>query len=266
MLIVGVGLYFALLRPVYADVAAKDTEVRGLEGQTVDVNAQTFSYTVETGPEQLKKAEAALAAAKASQVSKARTLQVLEGRKQLPAARTINLGDGSQATLLRQTLPRWLTLPSVVRPLMENTAQRLARKHGVTVETQFNTPAPTTDPNTIPRDIIAWTLGPMTITGPFNQVMQWARDWNSAPLLVAVDGLQCQLAGRGGKVTANASLTVYIFPTGNENVVVIPQGTTQGGGMMGGGMMMGGMMGAGMPGGGAGAVSNPMPFGTGSSP
>jgi len=256
MLIVGVGLYFALLRPAYADAAAKKQEVAAAEAQTVtigdepEVKSQTFSYTVETGPDQVKKAKASLEKVRANKESKERELAILEARKQLAPPHRINIGDGTPQTIVRQTMANWLNLPRVVIPLMNRFADKLAAKHGVQVLHQFAGPAPSTDPNSIPKDIIAWNLGKMSATGPFLQVMQWARDWNSAPLLVAVDGLEMQLVGTGGKVTATANLTVYVFPTGKA--VVIPQGggaPAGGGGGFGGG----GNGPMGMPGGGNGA-------------
>lgn len=240
MLIVGVGLYFALLRPAYAEAAAKKQEVAGAEAQTVSINGETFSYTVETGPDQVKKAKTALEKVRASKESKERELAILEARKQLAPQNRINIGDGTPQTVIRQTMANWLNLPRVVIPTMNKFADKLAAKHGVQCLHQFAGPAPSTDPYSIPKDIIAWNLGKMSATGPFPQVMQWARDWNSAPLLVAVDGLETQLAGPGGKITAVANLTVYIFPTGKAVVIPAGGGAPAPGGFGGGGFGGGG--------------------------
>lgn len=260
MIIVGVGLYFALLKPVYADVEMKKQAVATAEAQTVNINSQTFSYTVETGPDQVKKAQAALDKVRASKESKERELEILSNRKQLAPQHRINIGDGTPQTIIRQTMANWLNLPRVVIPLMNRFADRLAAKHQVVLQKQFAGPAPSTDPNSIPRDIIAWNLGPMSATGRFDQVMQWARDWNSAPLLVAVDGLECKLADRGGKVTATCNLTVYIFPTGKA--VTIPAGGGAAPAAGGGGGFGNGPMGvpADVAGGGAGPAGGNGPM------
>jgi len=154
MLIIGVGLYFALLKPVYADIETRSGEVKGLENTSVDVDGKQFKWTEtmqdgkadnSTGKKAEKAAREALAAAKVRKANAERELQILEARKQLAAANRIDLGDGPPGepkteTLVRRTMSNWLVLPSVVVPLMQNTAQKLAAKHGIKVEVTFSAP------------------------------------------------------------------------------------------------------------------------------
>jgi hypothetical protein len=253
LLIVGGGLYFALLRPVYTQLKNKKADLSSLEASAVSFddgkNKTQITYTLETGPQSVKKAQAVVQQAKANSAYTLKQLAILEAGKQLPASKRIDLGDGTDPYLLSRTLPNWLNLPRNVVPLMRDFAVQLGHKHGVTVLTDFAAPAPQPDPKAIPHDIIAWNLGKIQATGNFNSVMQWARDWTSAPLLTALDGLQCSLAGPSGNVVADGTLTVYIFPTGKTGIVQIPASPSAGspGGGFGGGNGPGGM--SAMPGG-----------------
>ncbi len=240
-LIVAVGMYFARLKPLGEKVAAKQQEVQGVEGTTTAINGTNVPYN---GEEQAKKI--LQAAVKSRDVKKAELLS-LEARKQFPPGQTIDLGKtGDDTTIMNNgTMAKWLGLPRRVVEVMERYAKVRGSRRGVAVETNFTAAPPATTPASIPRDIIAWNLGTMSITGEYSRVMQWVKDWNSAPLLVAVDGLKCTLEGRNGRIKADANLVVYIFPTGEA---VQTGGSTAaaatGGGMMGGGMM-GGMGGGG---------------------
>src|SRR3954452_1279226 len=93
MLIVGGGLYFALLKPVYQKVAAKKTELAGDEGTSVTVDKTSVSWTVETGDQNVKKAQKAVQDAKANSAAVLRQLDYLERTKQLKSG-VIDLGDG----------------------------------------------------------------------------------------------------------------------------------------------------------------------------
>jgi hypothetical protein len=214
MLLVGVGLFFTLIKPVEDENKNLETSIQGTEGTQVPIDSKPFTPT-DPWDSQKKGAEEKLQEATQRQKRKAAELAVIENRKQLPAPRQIDIGDGSQAHLLNYTMPRWVNLPQYVVQMMNSYALSTAAKHHITkLKTTFKAPAPTVDIALIPKQIIAWNMGPIEVTGNFNDVMQWAEDWNNAPLLVAVDGLKCSVAGRGGKITATGNLTVYVFPTG----------------------------------------------------
>jgi hypothetical protein len=213
MLLLGVGLWFALIKPVNEENVALASSIQGTESTSVPIDGQgiTIMPTWET---QKKIAEEKLEEARQRQQRKAAELASLERTKQVPPERRVDLGDGSQPVLLARTMPRWLTLPQYVVTMMNSYARSSAARRNVRITTQFKAPAPSTNPANIPRDIIAWNLGPVTMNGEFNRVMQWVEDWNRAPLVTAVDGLKFSVAGLNGRVDATANITVYIFPTG----------------------------------------------------
>jgi hypothetical protein len=251
MILVGVGMFFLLIKPANEEIESLNGQVRQKEQQSVQVDNRPFTIS------QAAAAKKALEEAKERRDRTRAQLNATLARKRLPASMAINFGPAPQPTdgyLISNVIPRWLALPRVLITEMENYAQRSARRHRVTVTTRFSAGAPTTNPRAIPTDIIARTLGPMTVTGRFNDVLAWAEDWNNAPLIVAVDGLRLTLAGDNGVVTGNCTLTVYYFPEGKVTEAAAPAAGGGGGGMYGG-MMMGGAMG-GMGGGGGGSTSS----------
>lgn len=207
MTIVGVALYFMLLKPLNEENKVLAGQVQSTESEQVDVDGKKFVWNQEEA------AQKALQEAQKRKAGKEAQLASLERKKQLPATQALRIAT-TQPEMLSSTLQRWLVLPERVVQLMEDWAKSRAKRYGVKVETTFAAKAPTTDPTKIPTDIVAWNLGTMTITGKFDRVMQWAKDWNNAPLVSAVNDLKCSIADRGGVVKATASLNVYIFPTG----------------------------------------------------
>ncbi|MFN3648093.1 MAG: hypothetical protein ACK47B_00825 [Armatimonadota bacterium] len=243
MLLVGLGMWFFMIRPINLDNERLEGEVRGLESTQKQVDGQSFGWN------QVQQAEETLAAAEARRDAAKARLTAVENSKH-PAAARIDLRDGSDEAIISSgTLSRWLTLPGVVIPTMERFKRQHAARHNVRVVGGFQAPTLKPDARSIPRDIIAWQLGQLQVTGKFNDVMAWARGWNRAPFLVAVDGLNLSLADRRGVVTTGCTITVYMFPRGQAAQSTGGGGQVQtGGGGMGGGMSMG--MGGGNGGGG----------------
>lgn len=228
MTIVGVALYFLLLKPLNEENTTLAGQVQATESEQVDVDGKKFVWN------QLDAANKALKEAKVRKAGKEVTLAGMERQKQLPSSQTLQIAT-SQPEILATTMPRWLMLPERVVTTMERWSKARAKRFGVQVETSFAAKAPSTDPSTIPTDIVAWNLGTMTVTGKFDRVMAWAKDWNKAPLVSAVNDLKCSVADRGGKVKATASLNVYIFPTGPGAGKAVSVASTAGGaGGMGG--------------------------------
>src|SRR5687768_12606705 len=99
MIIVGGGLYAALLRPAYAENAV----IKGKNEQlTSDVNSK-------------KKAPEKLAAATAEMQRKKSSLTMIERAKQLPPNERIDWGKGDNPVqILERTTANWLNLPRVV--------------------------------------------------------------------------------------------------------------------------------------------------------
>lgn len=241
MTIVGVGLYFMLLKPLNEEVVSLTGQVQAKEAESVDVDGKKFVWN------QLEGAQKALKEAQMRKAGKEARLASLERKKQLPSSQALRIGT-SQTEILANTMPRWLMLPERVVQTMENWSKARAKRFGVDAVTTFAAKAPSTDPTKIPTDVVAWNLGTMTVTGKFDRVMAWAKDWNNAPLVAAVNDLKCSIADRGGKIKATASLNVYIFPTGPGAGKAVSVAGAGGPGGMPGGMPGGGM--SGYPGGG----------------
>jgi len=244
MLIVGLGMYFGMIRPINEANDGLRTQVQQTESTTVDVYGATLRW------DQLNQANAKLAQAKADRTRMQSELDAELGRRSLPPSQAIDLGDKSPNFILANTMNNWVLLPRRVVTTMGRWVERSARRHGVKVDATFSAPAPSMDPTQVAStDIIAWDLGSMSVEGDFNRVMAWARSFNDAPILCSVDNLQCSLAGRNGRVQATATLTVFIFPKMAPGAQA-PAGAAAGAGMPGAMGGMSGAMGGGMPGGG----------------
>jgi hypothetical protein len=246
MAIVGTALYFLILKPLNEANTLLAGQVQAKETEQVDVDGKKFVWN------QLEDAKKALAIAQKRKAGKEVELASLERKKQLPRSQTLEIAS-SQPAILSTTMPRWLMLPERVVQLMEDWAKTRAKRYQVEVEPVFAAKAPSTDPTKIPTNIVAWNLGTMTVTGRFDRVMAWAKDWNNAPLVSAVNDLKCSIADRGGKVKATASLNVYVFPTGPGAGKTVTVAGTPGGPGAPGGM---GNMPMDMPSGGPSMPSN----------
>src|SRR5437763_720021 len=130
MLIVGGGLFFFMLKPVYAQVQVAKTDLQGQETTSVQVGKKQFTYQI--GPTGEKAVADAKLAVKDTQAESAHTLlelKQLESSKQSPIP--INIGDGTDQYILQNTMRNWLNLPRAVVPKMKDFATRLGAKHGV---------------------------------------------------------------------------------------------------------------------------------------
>ncbi len=242
LVVVGVGGYFALIRPLQLDIKKREQEIVGIQAQKKQVDGADFS-NAQVDPAKKKYGEQ-----DQRYITSLAELAVLERRKQLPATQAIQLRK-TQEQMVTQVLPRWFDLPRNVVRTMEGFARQLERKHRVKSYFSFAAPASPSDPTSIPNDIIVYPLGGVMVEGDFNRVLAWAKGWNDAPLLCSVDGLKFQLAGRGGKVRATAALTAFVFPTG-DGVVIPGAGGGGGAGGFGGGFGSGGFGDPGMMSGG----------------
>jgi len=220
MVIVGVGLFFTILKPLQVQKLELDGQIATTQNSITEVN---------NAQKTMEQAQAKL------QTSK-RQFATLTALKKLPPNRTIDLGEtASQEELLSKTMDRWLTLPKFVIQRLERFSRQAAAKHKVTAVTNFAAPATPVDPNAIPRDIIAWPIGNLRVEGDFNNVMAWVKEWNRSADLVSIEGLKCSIAGKDGRVVATAGMSVYIFPTGKAAEAAAATASTGAGGGGGGG-------------------------------
>jgi hypothetical protein len=187
--ILGLGLFFLLIRPVQGDISTQEQTLSGL---------QQYS------PNSVKQAEADKKKAE-EEADLHRAQWLAWNRRQSPPEKyAIPIGPYEQKI---KTLDRWWNLPQYI----VNEAAAYARgKPGVQVMTDFKRPERSPDANTIPGEIVVWNLGRMYAFGKFNDVMEWARRWNKFKYTAAVDGLDVRLAGKG-TVASTANLTLYIW-------------------------------------------------------
>lgn len=239
--IVGLGLFFLLVKPSQDKLAQLTTTNEGLlAGIQQNSNAQSL----------LDKAEKDAAAAKAAWAVKMR-------RQDPPPQYAIPVGTPDERL---RTMDKWWLLPDAVRRETEQFARGMS---GVQVETAFTVPAPSPDPNAIPQDVVVFPLGAMAATGSFKNVLAWARRWNSFRYTNAVDGFNIQLVGPNGRVRGTASLTLYIFPKVPPGSFQAPGGGATQGGFGGSGGMGGGSGGMGASDSGGGMGATPMGGGAG---
>jgi len=224
--IMGAGLFFGLIRPARDAVATLQGEVDSLDGQ---VNQPIPDPG---GAGQYATAPEFLVAKQQELDQKSRELANALARKSPPGNVNVNLGDNSPIARMA-ALDRYWRLPQWVGPTMERFVERNAARHNITIEApQFTVPSLTTNPAQIPDDIIAWNLGSVTGSGAFLDLMRWAEDFNTAPLLTTADGITLNLVNNDGDVSTTAAITVFIFPRLNPGVA--PAGTATGGSGAGG--------------------------------
>lgn len=220
MLIIGGLGYYLLIRPVDLDITKVEGEVNTIKQTSKSVDGATFNNSqVDVANKKLEEQQKRVDTRKSE-------LAVLERTKQLPPSQVLDVRTKKLDKIVH-TLPRWLDLPRNVVTLVERWSKTHARRHKIELLTSFAAPAPGTNVDNIPTQIVPWQLGGMQFTGKFNDVMAWYRGWNNAPLVCKLDGLRLTLAGRGGKVTGTAVLTAFVFPTGEA--VTIPSGGGGGG-------------------------------------
>ena len=237
-LIVGGGMFFLIIRPAKANLEQLQTEVTGLES---DVNG-------------LKNAPELLEQAKKNNVERTRELARKLRSKAPPRRVEVNLGDLSPAALLRAQ-KNWWELPNWVGPKMEDFVRKSAKRFHVDVDFSFSVPASSTNPNSIPKDIIAYNLGDVEATGKYGDILRWIENFNRAPLLTTVENINLTLADAEGRVTTTVSVSVFLFPKVKPGAEVAVSGSRRGGG--GGGGFGGGTTGPPAAFSGGGATGSP---------
>lgn len=130
--------------------------------------------------------------------------------------------------------------PMTLRFLRADRSVRIAQQ-AITV------PAPPSDPNAATESLITLPLGNVSVIGSFRNVLNHAERWNRFTRLVLVDNLT--LTGNSPFLTAQYSLTCYIFTRGTPQGPPVPSVGEAGGG---GGGFGGFGDGGGYPGGGGG--------------
>jgi hypothetical protein len=151
----------------------------------------------------------------------------------------IDLTKNDEESLTRTMIRLWQE-PGRTVPLMERFA---LNTKDVIVTTNFGVGGQPTDTRALPRSMIEWPLGTISVQGSFQDIMRYMKRWNQAPRVVAVDNFQLQ--GTSPFLTGTASIVVYIFPRGGGGAQPQQQPGGFGGGYPGFGP-------GGIPGGGPG--------------
>ena len=131
----------------------------------------------------------------------------------------------------------WKEQAEVLGPMLQSWPD----KTGVTLRSDVSVPAAPVNPNSVDPSIIRIPIGSFRVTGDFRTILSHIKSWNKFNRLVQIDF--GGLTGPSPGMTAEYTLTVYIFPQGEAGPNVAMAGG--GGGQAGAGMT--GM--PGMPGG-----------------
>ncbi|MHB0913928.1 MAG: hypothetical protein ACYC2Y_10885, partial [Armatimonadota bacterium] len=144
----------------------------------------------------------------------------------------------------------WKEQAEVLGPMVEKWPSHT----GVHLTSTISVPAAPVNPNSIDTEMITIPIGNISVTGDFRTVLDHVRSWNKFGRLVQVSPVN--LSGPSPGMTAQYSLTVYIFPRGEAGPTVEMAGGGGSTGAVGPGGPPG--MGGPMPGG-PGGGAPPMP-------
>jgi hypothetical protein len=138
----------------------------------------------------------------------------------------------------------WKEQAEVLGPMLKKWSKKSSDYH-LKFTGDFVIPPAPANPNAIDGKMIVLKVGSFSVTGSFNNILNYIQSWNKFNRLVQVDGLS--LKGTSPNLTGSFALTVYIMPRDGlgDPIPMAGSGSSSGGGM--GGMMGGGMMGGAMP-------------------
>lgn len=100
----------------------------------------------------------------------------------------------------------WREHAEVLGPLIE----KWPRKFGVDLQTQISVPAAVADPNALPSGLIQIPIGEITVRGDYQSILNHMRGWNRFNRLVRVG--PPNLSGISPNLTATYDLTVMFYP------------------------------------------------------
>jgi len=203
-IIVGVGMFFLLVRPRMQKFAEVDAKLK--ERQQVAA--------------QLETAKADLEKAKLENLQARLDYRYYEETK-MPV---ISFNDRTQGMIAL-----WRERAEVLGPMIE----KWPRKFGVELRTDIKIPPGPTNPNAVSDKLIEIPLGQMTVTGNYRAILNHLHGWNRFGRLVRVDPLT--LTGTNPVMTATYNLTVFEFPRGGlgPNVAMAGDAAAQTGGAPG---------------------------------
>lgn len=197
--IVGVGLFFVLIKPLKAKI--KETEAKWKA--SAEIAAQEPAARRELDQALKEKAET----------------EVKYSRYQASKMPDIDLSNRENALL-----QLWKEQCLVLGPLIE----KWPRRTGVQLLTGVSVPAPPVNPNVLqtepPTEL---QIGTLQVRGPFRKILDHLRSWNRFNRLVRID--MPTLVGPGPGMTSQYALTVIIFPRGVAGQQIALAGAAAGG-------------------------------------
>jgi len=194
---VGIGMYYLFIKPIDQQIAQ------------IDKQYQASKLVADTLPSAQQELAAAIR-------------EVNDNQARLAKYERTKMPNISFAQRDRGMIDLWHEQIEVLGPILV----RWASRGGVSFTSDFNLPAPTTNPNDLPTDIIKIPVGRMTVVGSFRSIMRHIREWNNCPRLAQID--RPSLTGISPALTASYDLTVYIFPRGSAGPQIQMAGGTSG--------------------------------------
>jgi len=198
--LLGVGIYFLLIKPVREQVMAVDKKLQ-----------DSLGYIAENeGPTQV--------------AFDAAVNEVSAIQSRLAKYENSKMPNLSLASREKGMIDLWIEQVEVLGPILE----RWGSKGGVRLVSPVNIPAPPTNPNVIDANMIKIPIGKMEVVGDFLSIMKHIGEWNKCPRLVQID--RPSVSGTSPQLKASYEVTVYIFPRGAAGPPVQMAGGSTGGG------------------------------------
>jgi len=197
--LLGVGIYFLLIKPVQEQVKVVDDKLRA-----------SLKIVALEGPTQM--------------AFDAAVNEVSAIQSQLARYENSKMPNLSLAKRDKGMIDLWIEQVEVLGPILE----RWGSKGGVRLASAVNIPAPPTNPNEIDANVIKIPIGKFEVEGDFRSIMKHIGEWNKCPRLVQID--RPSVSGTSPQLKASYEVTVYIFPRGAAGPPVQMAGGSTGGG------------------------------------
>ncbi len=204
-LIMGVGIYFAALKPTQEQIADVSSERQGYEEKAGTLNTE------------MKKLELAKYTQTRSRVD---LLQYENRYFRIGQQRAfLSMADRQKAMVLL-----WNEHAYTIGPLLRSFFQ----KNGVKLMSAITIPGAVVDPNQINPNEYNIPLGQVQVVGSFTHINNFLRSVQNAPRLIRVNNVE--LAGQSPNITATMDMTVVILPRDSDKAAAVPLASGDAGG------------------------------------
>jgi len=187
--IVGVGLFFVLIKPMKAKMA--DTQAKYDASNQVAMQEPSARMSCEKAIEEAKKA---------------REEYDYFQRTKMPSIDFTDRGQGMLALWREQSI------------VLGSLLQKWPKRTGVTLLTPIQVPPPPVNPNVLQTEIIEIPIGQIQVRGSFKSILNHLAGWNYFNRLVKID--MPTLSGPSPIMTSQYTLTVYVFPRGKSGAAI----------------------------------------------